>query len=159
MLNQPFFYLTQKNIKKLPFPVLGGGGLARFTVLLVALFTPVPPAPVHILTVKVKSACEMPSVTVTIENEPVPPVAVYDPVTAEKLLSVVVPLLMTQYRVLFANEPVEVVSNVPELPFVMLEGTEVNVTNADGAIITPALHNATYLWLHSKQNQYLNEQL
>ena len=105
-----------------------------------ALFVPVPPAPVHILTVKVKSACEMPSVTVTIENEPVPPVAVYDPVTAEKLLLVVVPLLMTQYRVAFASEPVEVVSKVPELPFVMLEGTEVNVTDADGAIIIPVVY-------------------
>ena len=113
----------------------GPAGLARFTVPLVVLSIPVPPAPVHILTVKVKSACEMPSVTVTIENEPVPPVAVYDPVTAEKLLSVVVPLLMTQYRVAFANEPVEVVSNVPVEPFVMLEGTEVNVTDAGGAIM------------------------
>ena len=118
----------------------GGAGLARFTVLLVVLSVPVPPASVHILTVKVKSACEMPSVTVTIENEPVPPVAVYDPVTAEKLLSVVVPLLMTQYRVASANEPVEVVSKVPVEPFVILEGTEVKVTFEPGAIIIPVVY-------------------
>jgi hypothetical protein len=120
---------------KMPGPIeTGPPGLARFTVLLVALSNPVPPAPVHILTVKVKSACEMPSVTVTIENEPAPPVAVYDPVTAEKLLSVVVPFTIFQYRVAFANEPVELVSNVPVEPFVILVGTEVKVTLADGAI-------------------------
>jgi len=62
-------------------------------------------------------------------------VAVYDPVTAEKLLLVVVPLFIAQYRVAFANEAVEVVSNVPVEPFVILVGTEVKVTLADGAIM------------------------
>ena len=61
--------------------------------------------------------------------------AVYDPVTAEKLLLVVVPLFIAQYRVAFANEAVEVVLNVPVEPFMMLVGTEVNVTLADGAIM------------------------
>jgi hypothetical protein len=65
-------------------------------------------------------------------------VAVYDPVTAEKLLLVVVPLLIAQYRVAFANDAVEVASNVPVEPFVMLVGTEVKVTLELGAIYAPS---------------------
>ena len=77
---------------------------------------------------------------VSIENEPVPPVAVYDPVTAEKLLLVVVPLFIAQYRVAFANPEVDRVSNVPVEPLVMLVGTEVKVTLDDGAIIIPVVY-------------------
>ena len=38
----------------------------------------------------------------------------------------------------FVNEPVELVLNVPVEPFVILVGTEVKVTLADGAIYAPS---------------------
>jgi len=130
----------------IPVPIATGMltlGLARFTVLLVA-FKLVRPESRYTLTVKVKSPCGIPSVRVTIENDPVPgfPLLMYDPVTAEKLLLVVVPLLIAQYNVLASGMPLEVVLNVPELPLVMLVGTEVKVTLEPGAIHAPSTCNA-----------------
>jgi len=128
----------------IPVPIATGPpGLARFTVVLVA-FKLVRPESRYTLTVKVKSPCGIPSVRVTIENDPVPgfPLLMYDPVTAEKLLLVVVPLLIAQYNVLASGMPVSEVLNVPVEPFVMLVGTEVKVTVEPGAIYAPKTCNA-----------------